>query len=116
MLLLDISPEYDECPTVCPKGMSENGGFCDGCDVKVSKDVFKEESIEELDKRLGIKWKEYGFDNLLMSVLSVTAIEDDDRTKWDITTETLFNVYLSQRNRLQRVDHWNFKQKMKNKD
>jgi hypothetical protein len=115
-LLLDISPEYDECPTICFKRILDNGNFCDGCEVKIAKDIFKEESIEELDRRLGKNWVKYDFDYILNTVINITAIEDDDRSDWSIVTETLFNVYLSQRNRLKRVDDWNFKQRMKNKE
>jgi len=35
---------------------------------------------------------------------------------WSPTTEVLFDTYIDQRNRLQRIENWNYKQKMKNRD
>jgi len=114
-LLADISPEYDECPLVCFKREGNGKEFCDGCEVKVAKDLFKEEAAQALNDRFKDKWKVYDLDHLLESVIGIVNSEDDDKTTWSPTTEMLFDVYVGQRARLRRVDDWNLKQKLKNK-
>lgn len=112
-MLGDISPEYDECPLVCFKKQSNGDDLCDGCEIKAAKDIFKEEAIHALDERFKDSWKKYGFDDLLLAVIAIVNSEDDDKTTWSPMTELLFDVYISQRTRLRRVDDWNYKQKLK---
>jgi hypothetical protein len=113
VLLADISPVYDECPSVCFKALKSDGEFCDACEIKVAKDIFKDETIQILDDRYGDDWKRFEFLDLLQSVIGIVNSEDDDKSTWSPATEVLYDAYLSQRNRIKRVDDWNYKQKMK---
>jgi len=111
-----ISPEYDECPAYCFRRESSNGNFCENCDIKQAYDIFKECTLELLDERFGNDWKDTTFEELVITANRVINLEDDDRSEWSTVTETLFDVYIGQRNRIKRIEDWNFRQKIKNKD
>lgn len=115
-MLADISPEFDECPLVCFKKEGNGEDFCKSCDVKVAREIFQEEAIQVLDERFGDEWKIYPFDEILKSVISIINSEDDNKMTWSPTTDLLFDVYISQRTRLKRIDDWNYKQKIKRQE
>lgn len=106
--LSELAPQYDDCPASCE---FTDDVLCETCPRRELATGFQEVCEEYLDARLGDKWKKYGFDLLYQTVLDTLAFEDEK----NLTTVAArcVGILRNERNKLERIDAWNQKQKMK---
>ncbi len=111
--LLELAPNYDECPTICGETEEPCKKFCEFCPVKDIEDDFKSEAINELNERAK-DWQKWGFENLMRNVQLAAHFYNSDklnRSSWTLKTERIVNAYENEVNRVKRVDEWQANQR-----
>lgn len=104
----ELSPEYDDCPSICPYEGNDHNSFCAGCPRREAKEDFTTETVALLNERCE-GWERYGFENLHRQVLDALDLsESDDLTQ---TAATCQKIIKGEKNRIRRIDDWNAKQK-----
>ena len=107
----DLSPEYDECPAVCPDEPDRRGNaMCDECPRREAREEFDKAAIGFLNERLGTEWERYGFRNIFDQVLN--ASELDEKTEGlTLIAARCVAILSSERARMRRIDDWIERQK-----
>ena len=92
----EIDPEHFEC-----------GSECADCPVRTERAAFEEALQETLTEKTGDKWKAYGLNSLLQTVVDISELADTDKRNWTIKTDRLVRILTSERRRLERIHAWN---------
>jgi hypothetical protein len=69
--------------------------------------LFEEVLAENLTKRVGDKWKQYGLKNLLNTVIDIAELGETINPRWTVRTGHLVKVLKSERQRIERIQEWN---------
>ncbi|HXG86535.1 MAG TPA: hypothetical protein VNI84_21130 [Pyrinomonadaceae bacterium] len=100
---------YSECPDVCGQTGDAAKDFCSGCPIRKEDVRFERETLKELEKATGDKWKKYGFLQLQEAVINAMLLDDENRIDtWYVGTELLVNIFRIEKRKLERVEHENY--------
>lgn len=112
----DLPPAYYDCPGWCPENRESRETPCGQCPVEAQEREMLGELEATLDERLGERWKEWSIDSLLAHVYKVSYLADKPDDMWTATTARLVGIYKGQQNRLERIDDYNRRQAVKQKN
>lgn len=103
------------CPVECPlTGFNlKRSKFCDGCDHKKIADDFRQKVEEEWRQKLGRVSQKYRFDDLYDLLLQVIGYEDVPAEKLSVKSACFLTIYLSERNKRDRIEAWKKEQENK---
>lgn len=112
----DLPPDFDDCPNTCHiynekerKGSKE---YCSGCEVKIAKDSFEEETKTVLDEKLGKRWKQYKFERLVNHVYDAFELKNSE-IEMSIAAEIMVGILITEQNRQRRIEDYNRKLRLK---
>lgn len=114
--MFEISPEYDECPFWCTL-LSQNRqtkGFCHGCEIKIKKQFFEEETLKELQLKVKDEWQQYGFSYLIEMVNLTVEAEDIPKEERTVLSDFMIDILQSQRNLQRKIEYYNRKKNQNN--
>lgn len=83
--------------------------FCGGCDIKLAKQEFENQTIEDLNADAPA-WERYGFDRLYETVVGVRNLRELPLEKRTLITDRLIRILEAEQARADRVKAWNMKQ------
>ncbi|MGI8997543.1 MAG: hypothetical protein ACR2GW_12835 [Pyrinomonadaceae bacterium] len=89
--------------------------------MRESYEGFREDAIEEIEKRCASVFKEWSFDLIYSDVIQAFNLDDKVRGKGyprgcSALAASLINIVRAARYQMRRVDDWNRQQQMKARD
>ena len=92
--------------------INDGEDYCRGCDVKIQRDAFEEESKKYLREKQGDSWERDALDRLKKVVEDIFEIKEttsaDERT---VTTQSLINIFESELYKKKRQERYEDKRK-----
>lgn len=111
----NIDLKFLDCPVECPiKGIDlRRNKFCGDCDHKKVADEFRQKVETEWRQKLKTESKKYRFDDLYNLLQSVIGYEDISPDKLSVKSAYFLSVYLSERNKKDKIESWKREQENK---